>query len=136
MEIITEIIVQQEDIDHLGHMNYMKYLTYLEKGVIEWYAKSGVGKEGLDKRNLGTVLIKFDVSYIHEARLGDKLRIMTNLTYVGNKSFVLKQDIYNENQEHLTDCKKTFVMFNLETRKGVPVIEEIAQQFSPADKTS
>lgn len=127
MQKMIDIVVKAEDIDHLGHMNYMKYLFYLEKGVINWYEMVGIGRKVLDDKGLGTVLIQFDVSYKQEARLGDQLKIITSLTHVGNKSFIVHQEIYNQEEQLLTKCKKVFVMFNTRTRKGIPVVQEIAQ---------
>ena len=129
MQSISEIVVKPEDIDHLGHVNYMKYLYYLEEGIGKWYRQAGVSMEELDQKKLGTVVIKFDLSYLKEARLGDTLKVMTTLTHVGNKSFVLKQDIFNQNDVHLTECMKTFVMFDTTTRKSTSVIDEIAHHF-------
>jgi YbgC/YbaW family acyl-CoA thioester hydrolase len=129
MQSISEIIVKPDDIDHLGHVNYMKYLFYLEVGIGEWYRQAGVSMDELTKKKLGTVLIKFDLSYLQEARLGDTLKVITTLMKVGNKSFVLKQDIYNQNDVPITECTKTFVMFDTTTRKSTPVIDEIARQF-------
>jgi YbgC/YbaW family acyl-CoA thioester hydrolase len=130
MKSCTEIIVKPDDIDHLGHVNYMKYLYYLESGIGEWYRQAGVSMYELDQKNLGTVLIKFDLSYLREARLGDSLKVVTELMQVGNKSFVLKQDIINQNDVHITECTKTFVMFNTITRKSTAVIEGIARHFN------
>ncbi|MBD7935506.1 MULTISPECIES: acyl-CoA thioesterase [Cytobacillus] len=124
-----KVSVQQDDIDHLGHMNYMKYLVYLEKAVSYWYKEIGIGREQLDQKNLGTVMVNFDVTYKKEARVNEELTIFTELLNVGNKSFYIYQEIYNEDAELLTTCKKTFVMFNTMTRQGVPVVKEIAQLF-------
>ncbi|ASV68654.1 hypothetical protein CKF48_15995 [Cytobacillus kochii] len=124
---ILKVCVQQDDIDHLGHMNYMKYLVYLEKGVSNWYREIGIGREQLDQQHLGTVMVNFDVTYKKEARVNEELTIFTELRNVGNKSFYIYQEIYNENQELLTTCKKTFVMFNTITRQGVPVVKEITE---------
>lgn len=59
-EILTEIVVQPEDIDELGHMNYLRYLTYFEKGELDWFARIGVSEEYFITRDIGAVLRKFD----------------------------------------------------------------------------
>ncbi len=130
MQSISEIIVQPEDIDHLGHVNYMKYLYYFESGVGEWFQNIGKPIEELTQESLGFALVKFDVSYMKEARFGDVLNVVTTLTHVGNKSFVLKQDIYNQNDVNITECTKTFVMFDITTRKSTQVIDQIVQNFN------
>jgi YbgC/YbaW family acyl-CoA thioester hydrolase len=130
LRTIFEIVVDEEDIDHLGHVNYLKYITFSEQGVWDWHMKAGVSPDELVKRNLGTVIIKFDISYLMEARLGDTLKIITTPVQLGTKSFTFKQDIYNQNDVHITEFNKTFVMFDTSTRKSTPVIEEIICHFN------
>lgn len=132
MQTVTKIIVSPEDIDQLGHVNYLKYILFLEKGVGNWYKQAGVSFRELRAKDLGTVVLKMDVSYLKEARLGDTLFVKTTLTNVGTKSFSVKQEIYNQDDILITEASKTFVMFNTATRKGVPVIEEIARHFKCA----
>lgn len=132
MQTTTKIIVAPEDIDQLGHVNYLKYILFLEKGVGHWYKQAGVNFRELREKDLGTVVLKMDISYQKEARLGDTLNVTTTLTHVGNKSFSLKQVIHNQDDIQITEATKTFVMFNTSTRKGVPVIEEISRHLKCA----
>lgn len=132
MQTTTKIIVAPEDIDQLGHVNYLKYILFLEKGISHWYKQAGVNFYELREKDLGTVVLKMDISYQKEARLGDTLNVTTTLTHVGNKSFSLKQVIHNQDGIQITEATKTFVMFNTATRKGVPVIEEISRHLKCA----
>lgn len=129
METTFEIVVDEKDIDQLGHVNYLQYIHYSECAIRDWYTKAGVSHIDLTERNMGTVVIKFDISYLREARLGDSLKVVTTPVHLGTKSFVLKQDIYNQNNVHITEFNKTFVMFDLVSRKSIPVIDKLAEQF-------
>ncbi|WP_077213293.1 acyl-CoA thioesterase [Bacillus dakarensis] len=129
METTFEIVVNEKDIDHLGHVNYLEYIHYSESAIRDWYIKAGVSHNDLIENNIGTVVIKFDISYLREARLGDFLKVVTTPLRLGTKSFVLKQDIYNQDNVHITEFNKTFVMFDLLSRKSIPVIDKIARQF-------
>lgn len=129
MQITTEIIVQEEDLDYLGHVNYNRYITYLEEGVGHWYEGVGVTHSKLEENKIGTVLVKLEVSYLKEARLGDVLKVVTTPSKVGNKSFVMKQEIYNQHDELITESEKIFVMFDISSRKSIPVIEQIRSGF-------
>jgi YbgC/YbaW family acyl-CoA thioester hydrolase len=130
MQIILEAVVEKNMIDHLGHMNYLEYIIFSEKGMSAWFQKAGASQVNLAERHMGMVFVKLDVSYLNEARLGDTLKLITAPVYLGNKSFVIKQTIYNQNNVLITEFKKTFVMFNTDTRKSIPVIEEISRQFT------
>lgn len=126
---VYHIKVAENDIDHLGHVNYTSYIAYSEKATFDWYRKAGLGPTEMIEGNMGTVLVKLEVEYFKEARFGDEVKIVTIPVELGNKSFVIKQTIFNQHDEHLTEFKKTFVMFNTISRKGIPVIEKIARQF-------
>lgn len=130
MQRILEIVVDEEKIDHLGHMNYLEYIIFSEKGMVDWFQNAGASHKEIRQRNMGMVFVKLDVSYINEARLGDSLRIITTPVRLGNKSFTIKQDIFNQDNLHITEFNKTFVMFNTATRKSIPVIEQITRQFN------
>jgi YbgC/YbaW family acyl-CoA thioester hydrolase len=129
MQTIIEAEVDQDKIDHLGHMNYLEYIIFSEKGISDWFQKAGASHVNLAQRHMGMVFVKLDVSYLNEARLGDLLKIVTIPVHLGTKSFVIKQMIYNQHDVLITEFKKTFVMFDTETRKSIPVINEIAKQF-------
>jgi YbgC/YbaW family acyl-CoA thioester hydrolase len=130
METTYTINVIEEHIDRLGHVNYNEYISYSERAIGDWYQKAGLTPGKMTEKRIGTVVVKLEVSYLKEALLGDVLKIVTSPKKLGNKSFVIKQDIYNQRDEHLTEFTKTFVMFDLTTRKGIPVIDEIARHFA------
>lgn len=124
-----EFRVKEEDIDRLGHVNYNKYISFSEHAMSDWYKKAGSDWREMAERKFGTVVVNLNVSYIKEARLGEVLKIVTIPTELGTKSFVFKQEIYNEHEEKITEITKKFVMFDLSTRKGIVVLDEIARHF-------
>lgn len=129
MNTSLDIKVQETDIDEIGHVNYMNYISFSEKGIGDWYRKAGVPLAGLLQKNIGTVLLKFDILYLAEARAGDTLTIHTIPIRLGTKSFQFKQEIYNQAGIQTTECNKTFVMFDLITRKSIPVEHNIVAHF-------
>lgn len=130
MEVTFQLEVSEEDIDLLGHVNNAVYVTYLEKGREAWYKEAaGMSFIDMNKLGIGTVVLRLDITFKNEARLGERLTIVTKPEKIGTKSFVFKQEIYNENDELITDAVVTNVMFDSVKRVSVPVIEEIAKHF-------
>lgn len=129
MNTSLDIKVQETDIDEIGHVNYMNYISFSEKGIGDWYKKAGVPLTDLLQKNIGTVLLKFDILYLAEARAGDTLTIHTIPVRLGTKSFEFKQELYNQAGILTTECNKTFVMFDLITRKSIPVESNIVAHF-------
>lgn len=133
MERSIEIEVRSTEIDELGHVNNAKYLEYLEWGREDWYDRTGLGAEQLSAKNLGTVLVHLKINYRREARKGDRLHIVTRPKRKGNSSFVLKQDIVNENGQLVADAEVTVVLFDLTKRKSVPLPAEFGPIFEEAN---
>lgn len=129
MQTIIEIRVKEEDIDALGHVNYNKYISYSEQAIGDWYKKAGIDWHKQAERRLGTVFVNLNVSYIQEARFGEVLKVVTTPIKLGTKSFEIKQEIFNEKEEKITEFMKKFVMFDILARKGIPVVDEIARHF-------
>jgi YbgC/YbaW family acyl-CoA thioester hydrolase len=129
MESIFTLQTKKEDIDLLGHVNNCRYVKFLEDARVNWYENCGITLEDFQEMSMGTVVLKMEVLYRKEANLGDDLKIITRPDYLGNTSFVLKQDIYNQFDEHITEAKVTMVMFDTSLRKSTKVIDQIANNF-------
>lgn len=129
METTTEIIVTEADLDTLGHVNNSVYVSYLEKARSHWYNQLGLTLEGMLSNGVGTVVLKLEIFFVKEARLGETLKIKTIPVRIGTKSFVVEQIIFNENGEIITEATVTNVMFDTATRKGTVVAKEIQEAF-------
>lgn len=129
MELVNQMTVAEEDIDIFGHMNYRRYIEHFEKARADWFVEIGIPYAVMAERGMAVVILKLDIAYRKETRIGDRLTIKTVPEKMGTKSFSLKQEIYNEAGDFMTETNCTFVMLNTETRKSMPVVEEIARHF-------
>lgn len=129
MEVTSEIIVTEQDIDVFQHMNYKRYIDYFEKSRADWFIELGLSYAKMAELGFAVVILKLETMYKKESRLGDRLTVTTSPHEMGTKSFTLKQVIYNDQQEPITETFCTFVMFDLTLRTSRLVVEEIARQF-------
>lgn len=129
MELVNQIVVKEADIDVFEHMNYKRYIDHLEKARADWFIEIGLPYALMAEQGMAVVIVKLDMQYVKEARLGDSLTIKTTPQKIGTKSFSLKQVIYNEQEQVMTESICTFVMLNTVTRKGMPVVADIARHF-------
>ncbi|MBU8907657.1 acyl-CoA thioesterase [Desertibacillus haloalkaliphilus] len=127
METITDIAVREEEIDQLGHVNNKVYVSYFESGRGQWFSKAGLSFDDMSEKKIGTVVVRLDINFKKEARLGEHLRVKTTPIKMGNRSFEFKQVILNESDEVITEAKVITVMFDLATRKSTVVADEIKQ---------
>lgn len=130
---MTTIVVKEEHIVAIGHVNNVTLVSFLETARRDWYIHAGIPYEEMRKRNLGCVIRKMDLSFFKEVRLGDTLSIVSRPQKLGNKSFDLIQQVYNQLQELIIEVKVTSVMFDTIERKSIPVVEEIARNFTLVD---
>lgn len=126
MESRIKIEVRSTQIDAMAHVNNATFLEYMEWGREDWYEKIGVDFPGLEKRGLGTVVVNINIDYYKEVFQGDILEILTVPVKRGNKSFVLRHEIYNSTGEKIAAADVTSLIVDLEERKSVELVNEIA----------
>lgn len=121
-----EFVVKESDIDEFNHVNNKVYIDYLEKARIDWHQSVGFELEKMIKEGYGDVLRNLNVSYIKEAVLGEVLNIKTFPQSIGNTSIILKQHIYNERDELITEAEAVIVLVDLNKREKTPIPEDKA----------
>lgn len=130
MKTSITIEVRPTEIDVMGHVNNAKYLEYMEWSREDWYNQSELRFDTFTEMGIGTVTVNININYRKEATLGQKLTISTEPIRKGRSSFVLKHEIFNEQNERVADAEVTSVTIDLHERKSVPIPELLAQQFS------
>ncbi|WP_026962123.1 YbgC/FadM family acyl-CoA thioesterase [Alicyclobacillus herbarius] len=127
-----EIVVRSTEIDVNGHVNNAKFLEYLEWGREDWYEQMGLDYETLRDMGFVTVVVRVCADYRLEARQNDRLRVRTNLVRVGNTSFVMKQEIVNQNEQQVVEAEFVLVTVDPATRQPVRVPDAIRNRLSHA----
>lgn len=118
MNSSVEYIVGNEDIDGLGHMNFLRYVALFSEFRMQWLAEIGLSRETRRASNLGAVLLKMEIDYHRELRLGDLVVVTTELKRKGNKSFTLYQTMKLEGQLS-SDTTVTLTFMDLKERKAI-----------------
>jgi YbgC/YbaW family acyl-CoA thioester hydrolase len=123
------IVVRSTEIDVNGHVNNAKYLEYLEWGREEWYDQAGLTYSRFAEMGIQTVTVNININYRKECRQGDCLSIKTSPEKIGRSSYILKQEIYNQDGEICADALVTSVTMDISSRKGREVPEELRKLF-------
>lgn len=130
MEASLEIVVRSTEIDVNGHVNNAKYLEYLEWGREEWYERIELPYDTFLEKGIQTVTVSLTINYRKECKQNDRLTIVTTPEKVGRTSYVLRQTIYNQNQELCADAIVTSVTMDAETRKSREIPEGLRIWFT------
>ncbi|MFC5450800.1 acyl-CoA thioesterase [Paenibacillus aestuarii] len=124
-----DITVRSTEIDVNGHVNNAKYLEYLEWGREEWYELCKLPYETFGAMGIQTVTVNISINYKKECKQGDKLTVTCQPERIGRSSYVLKQEIVDEQGELRADALVTSVTMDSATRKSREVPAELRQFF-------
>lgn len=89
----TEVAVRSYELDSFAHANHAVFLNYLEYARFDALEQAGFAYADLRARGWGVYVVRVEVDYLKEARLGDRLRIRTRGESPRRSSMVFAQDI-------------------------------------------
>ncbi len=125
----AEIKVRGYHLDLYGHVNNARYLEFLEEG--RWAAFEGqFDLREWQERGLSFFVVNINISYRKPATLGELLEVRTNLSHIGNKSGVIRQEIVLKGTDTVvTDADVTFVIADARTGKALPLEGALRSEF-------
>ncbi len=133
MKHVLFTTVRSTEIDSLGHVNNAKYLEYMEWGRVEWLTETGLTMDVLRRLGILPVVANININYRRELRLGQRVKIVSKLSQIGNKSFVVRHELYNEREELVSDADVTMVMIDAKERRAIPLPDEFVRLFANGD---
>lgn len=89
----TGIEVRSYELDSFGHVNHAVFLNYLEYGRFELLRAVGLPPESLPERGLGVYVVRLEIDYLKEARVGDRLLVRSRAGEFRRTAMVLVQEI-------------------------------------------
>lgn len=109
--------VYYEDTDAGDVVYYASYLRYLERARMEFMIDNGIDIVDYHRRGLFFAVAHLEVHYKRPARLGDYLKVTTEVLEVKNASLRIKNEIWRDNSLIL-EAYLTLACIN---REGKPV---------------
>jgi YbgC/YbaW family acyl-CoA thioester hydrolase len=121
--------IYPSDCDAVGHVNHAHMLTLLERARWSTLERHMTYTEYM-KSKLWAVVRKIEASYSAQVMPGDDLTIRSGLASVGNTSFVVKQEV--RNQQGMLVCDASIVYVTVAPDgKPIPVPDQWRTLFSP-----
>ncbi|GLH62691.1 thioesterase family protein [Parageobacillus sp. G301] len=122
----TTVNIRFCETDALGHVSNTSYFIYLEEARIRMFEELGSGS---DLKGWRFILASTKCDFINQAFFGQRLKIETNVSKIGNKSFQLVHRILDEKTGTLIALgEATTVYFNFETQKSEPIPDDLRKQ--------
>ncbi|EJL45901.1 thioesterase [Brevibacillus agri] len=117
--------VQSTDIDVIGHVNNAKYLEYMEWARFDWIWQLGFTLDELKRRAVMPVVVNININYRKELHMREEVYALTTALRVGEKSFVIRHELYNSEDVLAADADVTMVMIDANTRRSVALPDEL-----------
>lgn len=112
------------DTDALGHVNNASYATWFEEGrrpVFEYFIPD------LDPKKWNLIIARVEIDYLAQGHYQKKATIKTHVEKIGNSSFVLLQEAYQD-EKLICRGKSFLVCFDYATQKSTPIPESIKEK--------
>ena len=85
--------VRSYELDALGHVNHAVYLNYLEQARFDALEAAGVSLAHLAREGWGVHVVRIEIDYRAQCRMGDELVIRTHTTGFRNSSMTIQQKL-------------------------------------------
>jgi YbgC/YbaW family acyl-CoA thioester hydrolase len=83
--------VRSYELDGFGHLNHAVYLNYFEQARFDALTDGGFGIERLAQRGWAVHVVRVEVDFRREARLGQEILVRTTVPHARNSSMTLEQ---------------------------------------------
>ena len=113
------LIIRENHLDTFGHVNNATYLQLFEEARWEFITARGYGLEMIQNSGLGSIVLEFNLKFLKELRLRQKIVIESQTVSYEKKIAVLRQNILDENNEVCCAGLMTFGLFDTKTRRLV-----------------
>lgn len=118
------------DLDALGHVNNAKYFVYLETARLNFLQQFGVWEHGRKPRT-GPILAHISCDFRKELTFPATIRIGSRVSRLGNKSFTLQQNIFQEGSpDPFAASVSVVVWIDYADGKTVPLPDRFREQAS------
>lgn len=121
----TPIYVRFCETDALGHTNNTSYFFYFEESRMKFL--NAVAPKA-DNTDVQFVVARITCDYIQQSYAGDTLTARTTVEKVGSKSFTLRQEVLNEQQQLIAGGECIIVCFNQQSQQSVVIPDDLRAQ--------
>lgn len=120
------------DIDILGHLNNTVYFSLYDLGKAKYMEETGLR----DKTPAPPTSVIADVhcQYIKPVHFGDEIYILTSCTEIGDKHFVLEQEMVDDNDEVRSKCRSVMVYIDPSTAHAAPLPADYREKIEKYEK--
>lgn len=106
---ICPVTVRSYELDSFGHVNHAVYLNYFEHARFETLRAGGFSPQTLADRGEGVHVVRVEVDYRSELRLGETVAVGTAVRQFRNSSMTLEQVAFRQGEPDHVFAEATVV---------------------------
>lgn len=111
------LLIKERHLDTFSHVNNATYLELFEEARWEFLNAHGVDLKSIHETQISPIILEFHVKFLKELRLRESIVIESQMMSFEKKVGVMRQDIFDEQNQLCVQAKMTFGVFDMKTRK-------------------
>ncbi|MDC0558976.1 acyl-CoA thioesterase [Candidatus Izimaplasma bacterium] len=131
---IKEIDLRYSDSDQMGVVYHANYFSFFEMGRTHMLKEYGVEYYKIEEMGYIFPVREVDCTYYQSIRLGEKIRVETQIQEISKIKFQFEHKIYNENQELKALGHTTIICVDKETFKIAKFDKYLPEVYKIKDK--
>ncbi|MFS0752751.1 acyl-CoA thioesterase [Oceanobacillus sp. 1P07AA] len=118
-----EVYVRFSETDMLGHVNNTSYFLYFEEARTKFFKKVHPNRDS----SFGFILASIKCDFLKQAYGDESLKISTNISKIGTKSFHMQHILVNNQDEKIAQASAVIVCFNYEEQQSVAIPAQLRE---------
>ncbi|MBI4406179.1 MAG: acyl-CoA thioesterase [Deltaproteobacteria bacterium] len=114
---LFETTIQQSQLDSYGHVNHAAYLQIFEQARWEFTKNHGYGYEVVHAQGVGPIVLRIQIEFRKELRLGQTLRVETYGSGFKKRIFKVYQSMVDGQGDICCRAEYSLALFDMKERK-------------------
>lgn len=119
VSITHTLRVRYGETDAMKYVYYGNYAQYLEVARTELFRSIGISYSEIEKRGIMLPVSELKIKYLKPAFYDDLLTIKTTVKDMPSSKIVITYEIFNSDNEKLTEAETTLIFIDAEKKKVV-----------------
>lgn len=118
-----QVQIRFNDIDIMGHVNNAVYQYYFDLARVDYFDHV-LKEEDANLKKEALIVASIKVDYLKPVFMRDNIFVTTKITYIGNKSLKMTQEVINENNDIKATSETIMVAFSIENDSTIVIPEK------------
>lgn len=128
----TYLDVRYYETDLMGIVHHSNYVRYFECGRIAMLEEMGIPIHKIEESGIMLPVISVECRYRIPTKMGDRLKIISKVERMPMAKMIIKNEIYNQNNEMICDGTVAIGFIHSDTRRPTrapKIFTDIAEKY-------